>query len=351
MPGPTGVSESGAAGLPDSYLDASACMALLGALYPLTPSLLYFQLEAFLQAAGPLPEVLASDSDVVAVYNRSTGQADLAWRRRPRAKSVELPEPAAVHVHVRIDGSHNISRVVSVPLAALVKGGNDLTGFAGFVHSITFLDTTPSQQPIEEWRLVDVAQGADGWVARMDDFEREVRTGGNRKFKEVWRRYAGAAGIQLHSELRVTGLSEADVLDWEEAEVDRALKSRQSLNPLPGGLKGMRLLAEKGCKVTGLADRNAAIGKWRHEVLTAAPTEDETEKEERRGLRVPHLLAPWASADLDLLMPSNSRHPTPALVTEVRALALSGITPVEITRQIPVDLATVTRILSAVPRQ
>lgn len=320
-------------------------MALFGALYPLTPSLLYFELETFLRGTGPLDHLLASESDVVATYNRSTGRPQFEWRRRPKAVVAELPEPTQVHVHVRIDGSHNITRVVSVPLAALVTGGTQLHGYAGFVHTITFLDGTPSQQPIEEWHFFDVAPGAGGWIARMDDFEREVRTGSNRKFKEVWRRYAGASGVQLRSRLIVTGLTEFDALTWEEAEVGDALKSGQCLNPLPGGRKGLALLSSEGCEATGVNDRDAAIGQWRHQLLNADP------EHMPLRFRVPHLLAPWAASDIELLarVPSR-RHPTPAQVTEVRALALSGISAGEIARLVyGLDVRAVNDILSMRP--
>lgn len=276
----------------DHFLDAGACLALLGNLYPLSASMLYFQLETFLQEAaldpasltgqvpvrllehnrlprhkGPVTgmHLLPTAGDIVATYDAAAQTTRFDFIDRfEHPGLVRKPESPQVGLHVLLAGADNISRIVSLPLQVLMADWGDVThGYMGYLHSVTFL--TAGAEKLEQWCYIGVA--SDGWLRRMDEHEREVRVGGNRKFISAWRQYAGAAHVVLASDLVLVNQTEEAILDWEEREVEKHSQAGGCLNMVPGGLKGMQHLHEAGVLRNvrvPIEERDSAVSSWAH---------------------------------------------------------------------------------------
>lgn len=322
-----------------SFLDAGACLELLGSLYPMTVSMLYFQLESFLRRADSASSVETSIPGRLLEHNRSTdrrrgddGIPDLleldvdvvvvddceaqttAIEFLPYAETPGLTRPRAqrrVMLQVRIQGEAQITRQVSVPLQVLMTDWGPIDGYQGFRHCLTFVG--PDGLLIEEWHYVGVAE--HNWLQQMDDHDREIRSGTNRRFIAAWRDYVGAAHVLMASELVRLGASEGAILAWEEREVDKCLEAGNCLNLAPGGLKGMSQLHAAGflrAARVPVVEREEALETWAHRPETKPHVAS-----------VPHMLGvQWCDNGFHLkFAAARGDHLTPSQVVDIRRLA------------------------------
>jgi hypothetical protein len=343
----TPVGDDGAASIDsrastETFLDAGACLELLGNLYPLSASMLFFQLESFLRRAesdypgpvGQVPrrllehnrsgtrhgmELLPVDVDVVAIYDAAAQTTSFEFK--DHFEHPGLYRPPGCHrsvLRIKLNGDDKICRVVNVPLQVLMVGWGDVqVGFQGYTHSVTFL--SPEGESLEQWLYVGIA--SRNWLHRMDEHEREIRSGSNRRFLSAWREYTGKAEVVLSSELDLVNQTEDDILSWEETEVDKCLVAGNCLNLVPGGLKGMQHLHKLGVihsERVPIEERDAAVSGWAH-LPDATPN----------VARVPHFLGVlWQEEGFYLkFLAARSDTLTPAQVIEVRRLAGDGQDP------------------------
>lgn len=328
-----------------SFLDAGACLELLGTLYPLSASMLFFHLEAFLrendavslagEASLPRRLLLANLSsahtaasshamelepvgtDVVVDYDPAAHVCTIGFIPAGAGPSSCRPrgcDGPRLRIHVQEDSG--LSKWVSVPLQVLITGWGDVSaGFQCFTHTLEFADE--ERQSLERWAYVGVAPG--GWMTCMDEFEGEVRSGANRRFSAAWQKYTGAARVVLHSVLAKVNQTEDAALDWEEGEISQLSGASGSLNLAPGGLAGMRLLFEEGilrAPRVSIQERELALASWGARPESPPPPP---------GL--PHMVAlAWHGEGFVKPDPEyNCATLTPAKVVELRRLARSGM--------------------------
>lgn len=347
-----------------SFLDAGACLELLGNLYPLTVSMLYFQLESFLRRADSeapvetsipgrllehnrssgrrrtadgIPDLLEIDVDVVVVHDCEAQATAIEFLHYSETPGLGRPRAQRrVMLQVRIQGEGNITRQVDVPLQVLMTDWGPIGGFQGYRHSLTFVG--PDGLPVEEWHYVGVAER--NWLQQMDDHDREVRSGANRRFIAAWRDYVGAAHLVMASELVRLDASEEAILEWEEREVDACMESGNCLNLAPGGLRGMAQLHAAGYLPqprVSIFEREAALSAWAQRPETSAHVAS-----------VPHMLGvQWADNGFHLkLAAARGDHLTPSQVVEIRRLAGDGRHPEVIAAAVGAkDVDQVVRVL------
>lgn len=322
----------------ESFLDAGACLALLGNLYPLSVSMLFFQLESFLKRAdsesltetslprrllehnrlpgrrlrpdGRLDELLDLGVDVLVTHDASEQSTNIEFVRADRSKG-RSGDHSGVRLRILLAGDDKVDRFVSLPLQPLMTDWGPLDGYLGFRHALDF--RLPDGLSLEQWHFVGIAR--DHWLVRMDEHDQAVRAGTNRKFSSAWRTYTGAAHVVMASELVRLGATEDDILAWEEEEVDRCIEAGNCLNLAPGGLKGMQHLHAQGAipqSRVPVADRDIALEAWAHREESAP-----------FAARVPHMLGiQWSDNGFHLkFAATQGQHLTPNQVIEIQRLA------------------------------
>lgn len=276
------------------FLDPRSCHELFGNLRhgkigSLPVSLLYFQLHYFLRDAhknytpevGTIPrrllehnlkggrqkstsEMLCADADVAFEYDARSRKTDITFKAYFQHPGLEKPpEQQRVVLHVLVTETDGVKRLVSVPLQALMVGWGDVAeGHQGYAHSISFFDEDGTHV-LEQWSYVGIT--SRNWLERMEEHLQEMRSGSNKRFHAAWRTYAGDSRVMLCSELIVLNHSFDGIMAWEEEQVDIHMTSGSSLNMLPGGYKGLRLLHEhrliEGLNIS-LEERENAISEY-----------------------------------------------------------------------------------------
>ena len=315
-----------------------------GRIGALPVSLLYYQLSAFLKntettddptlACIPrkllehnntarqlhLCEMAAIDADVVLTFDARTKKATTEWK--PYFKYPEFarpPEQQRVVLHIVIKEETGLTRVINVPLQALMVGYGDVSkGHQGYAHSIAFMDAQGGM--LDEVFYIGVT--SRNWLVRMEEHFAEMRGGSNKRFHAAWRQYAGDANVTLSSELIVLNHSFQGVMDWEEGEVAKMMATGKSLNMIPGGFAGLRFLHEH--RITdrtqlSLAERDKAIAEYARRVGV------------RAGVPNLFLAELWRNDEFYLkVLAGRSDVLTPGQVLSIRDLAANGRTPQQI---------------------
>lgn len=351
------------------FLDAGACLELLGSLYPLSASMLFFRLEGFLREADSLclagevsiPRRLLSSNlgptraatsghcnalepiatDVVVECNASGQRCCFEFVPADRKSATGWQrecEGARLRIHFQEDSG--LSKWVIVPFQLLmVACGDASTGFKCFAHTVEFVGD--DGEPLERWTYVGVSAG--GWMSCMDAFECEIRSGTNRRFSAAWQKYVGAARVVLHSELVSVSQTEDAALDWEEREIAKLYGAGGGLTAAPGCLAGMRAFFEKevlAAPLVSIKERGAAQANWvAHADAPSLPP----------GL--PHMVALAWHGD-QFLKPGPEHYGdtlTPAEVVRLRRLFRAGETAESIATTIGAkNLAVVQAAISAI---
>jgi hypothetical protein len=331
------------------YLDLKAIHHLLGDIQhgrigSLPVSLLYFQLEAFLKnsegnfspAVGSIPrrllehnkqprklhlcEMAQIDADVVFSYDVSTNRTDMQWKayfEHPQFARAESEQRVVLHISVK-EGT-GLTRTISVPLQALMVGYGDVAeGHQGYAHSITFMD--PAGGVLDQVYYIGVT--SRNWLIRMEEHLAEIRGGSNKRFHAAWRAYAGDATVMLGSELIALNHTFQGIMAWEEEQVDAMMAAKKSLNMIPGGFKGMRLLHQHrltdGVEIS-LEERDKAIAEYVRRVGV------------RAGVPNLFLAELWRDDEFYLkVLAGRSDVLTPGQVLAIRDLAAKGRTAQQI---------------------
>lgn len=331
------------------YLDLKAIHHLLGHIQhgrigSLPVSLLYFQLEAFLKnsegnfspAVGSIPrrllehnkqprklhlcEMAQIDADVVFSYDVSTKRTDMQWKayfEHPQFARAESEQRVVLHISVK-EGT-GLTRTISVPLQALMVGYGDVAeGHQGYAHSITFMD--PAGGVLDQVYYIGVT--SRNWLIRMEEHLAEIRGGSNKRFHAAWRAYAGDATVMLGSELIALNHTFQGIMAWEEEQVDAMMAAKKSLNMIPGGFKGMRLLHQHrltdGVEIS-LEERDKAIAEYVRRVGV------------RAGVPNLFLAELWRDDEFYLkVLAGRSDVLTPGQVLAIRDLAAKGRTAQQI---------------------
>lgn len=280
--------------VPTHFLDPRSCHELLsnlrdGKIGSLPVSLLYFQLYFFLRDAhknyapevGTIPrqllehnfkigrsratsEMLSIDADVVFEYDAHSKKTDITFNAYFQNPGFERSsEQQRVVLHVLVTETDGVKRSVSLPLQALMVGWGDVAeGHQGYAHSIAFF-VEEGVHVLEQWVYIGIT--SRNWLERMEEHLQEMRSGSNKRFHAAWRTYAGNSRVVLCSELIVLNHSFEGIMGWEEEQVDIHIAAGSSLNMIPGGFKGLRLLHEhrliRSLKIS-LEERENAISEY-----------------------------------------------------------------------------------------
>lgn len=200
---------------------------------------------------------------------RSTTSIQLRFKDAPNKRR---KEDQRVVLHIQIKYPESTQWLISLPLQAVMKGWGDVEdGYMGYSHSICLFDEngiplsgeTEDGIPLHQHFYYGVT--SRNWLKRMAEHLTEVRNGSNKTFHKAWREYQGRADVGLSSELVVLNLSYKEVMDWEELMVDECMAAGNSLNMIPGGLKGLKFLHEN--RITdridiSLEERDRAVHKF-----------------------------------------------------------------------------------------
>jgi hypothetical protein len=260
-------------------------------------------------------EMLPIDADIAFEYDARSRKTDLTFKAYFQHPGLERPpEQQRVVLHVLVTETDGVKRSVSVPLQALMLGWGDVAeGYQGYAHSISFFGEDGAHV-LEQWCYIGIT--SRNWLERMEEHLQEMRSGSNKRFHAAWRAYAGDNRVMLCSELIVLNHSFDGIMAWEEEQVDIHMAAGSSLNMLPGGHKGLRLLHERrliqGLNIS-LAERENAISEYVR----------------RKGGRagVPNLLLAklWRDDDFYLkVLAGRDDVLTPAQVLAIRHLAAEG---------------------------
>jgi hypothetical protein len=265
-------------------LDEAACMSLLGAPYPASALMLYFELDAFLQhTTSDLPALLLAhnrsparrrgivggmdllplDVDVVVEYDCTLAAPCIGIRTKS-------PKVVGNGVTLRIcfeDLAPGVHREFRLPLQALMPDwGNVRDGYHCYTHSLVFSDPFAcGDGQVGSKTFAGIESG--GWMHEMEAFERIAFSGGGSSSAHATvARYLGDACVTLASELVLVNQPEDAALGWEEAQVDTMKARGISWNRLDGGCKGMRQLHRDGflaAERASVRERDEARLRWR----------------------------------------------------------------------------------------
>lgn len=190
-------------------------------------------------AAGE--EFAKVDADIVLEIDTRKNKlyADLRDYRKYTEFAREYQERRVV-VHILITGVDKTTWVIHLPLQSLMKGfGNPLAGYQCYGHGITLFDKQGNPKRDE---LFYCGITGRNWLVRMAEHFREINNGSKKLFHRQWREYRESDNVMLNSELIVLNQNRVAAMDWEEWIVDRYKKEKRSMNMIPGGFKGLRMV-------------------------------------------------------------------------------------------------------------
>ncbi|WP_316845517.1 hypothetical protein [Pedobacter psychrodurus] len=181
------------------------------------------------------------DADVVLEIDIKANKlyGDLRDYRKYKEFAREYDEQRVV-VHIMITGVKKTNWVIHLPLQCLMKGfGDPLRGYQCYGHGITLFDERGEPKRDE---LFYCGITGRNWLVRMAEHFRDIEKGSKKLFHRKWREYRNADNVMLNSELIVLNQSHTGAMDWEEWIVERYKKEKRSLNMIPGGFKGAKML-------------------------------------------------------------------------------------------------------------
>jgi hypothetical protein len=146
-----------------------------------------------------------------------------------------------VVLHIVIKDANKTTWVIHLPLQSLMVGfGDPMDGYHCYGHGISFLDENGS--PLEK-DMFYCGITKRGWLTRMTEHFRDIKGGSNKTFHKRWREYQGESNVLLNSELIALNHSFDAAMNWEEWIVDKYISQDKSLNMIPGGFKGLKVLS------------------------------------------------------------------------------------------------------------
>lgn len=266
------------------YIDQAAVMHLLGGYSPVNPKMFAHILDTVLQgmnyeglvywssegsytsAPSEISEQLKGIPEKLVAHNRNriglkpwemSGDLDfdIVHTSHKEAALASTEVKAYFHhtqysrpIHERRIVLHILSHringtewSISVPLQMLMKGWPKIeNGHIGYSHSIALIDSITGE--IDQRYYIGVSKR--GWLTRMAEHFLEIQRRSNKTFHRAWREYTGRRDVVLGSELITTNHTFEQIMDWEEAAVDKYMSSGKSLNMIPGGFKGIKFLHE-----------------------------------------------------------------------------------------------------------
>lgn len=187
-------------------------------------------------------EMAGIDADIRIEFNELLRTQDVSLLDYPTHNFERPREQQRVVLHIKSIDKEGLMRAIHVPFQALMVGWGDVdAGYQGYSHSIAFFN---DENRIEEERFY-VGISSRSWLKRMDEHLAEVRRGSNRLFHRTWREYQGHRRVMLSSELVVLNHTYNGIMAWEEEIVREYMEAGTSLNMIPGGFEGMRLLHQQ----------------------------------------------------------------------------------------------------------
>ena len=258
------------------------------------------------------------DFDLVLQYRKLPGddRPTLLTRVSPYFDQPQYSRPDSerrVVFHIDFHVIDGTDWSISFPVQIVMKGCPRIAdSHVGYSHSITLVNDDGSLG-IQHFYI---GISKRNWLERMVEHFREIRNGSNKTFHAAWREYVGTKKARLHSELVVTNHTYKQIMDWEEDQVDLRKERGDSLNMIPGGLKGLKFLHEHRV----LASLNATLEECEAAIALHAVINP------RAG--VPNLLISslWKDPDYAALVICGAEgRLSQDQVREIRALAMQGI--------------------------
>lgn len=212
-----------------------------------------------------LSELAPVDADIVYSVDLATGQINRELKDYRKHSEFARPmEHRRVVVHLQLTHPDRTRWVIELPLQSLMKGfGDPEEGYQCYSHSIGLQDSA-TQSILQQNYYCGIT--SRNWLKRMAEHQAEIRSGSNKTFHKAWREYQGRADVLLCSELVVLNHTYEAAMGWEEFIVDRMMAEGRSLNMIPGGFKGLRLLHTLGhlkrATNVSLQERDQAIAEY-----------------------------------------------------------------------------------------
>ena len=283
------------------------------------------------------------DFDIVSKYvpynNAAGGKLQTSLNAGIKTRKNINKEDWRVLYHLKIDNQFNGTPwLIIFPLQMIMKYYPHKTKgtYFGYSHGIVLMDEKDRNN--DEYAYVGVTKRS--WLTRMAEHFREINSGSNKTFHRAWRNHIGRRDVILTSELVVANHTFDEIMQWEEEQVDREMKSGASLNMIPGGLKGMRFLHEHRLTkspVVSLKERERAIRKY---------------QKQHSRVGIPNLLISelWKDDDwAEKVICGPVNRLSAEQVRAIRALDEEGISPEEIVKRVGAkDIQQVKRVLSVV---
>jgi hypothetical protein len=181
----------------------------------------------------------------------------------------DMPIPGPAYFHLLVSVTGNITHKIIVPLQFLLKGWGDAgSGYQGYVHS--FSKNVIGQQKTLNDLAKRIRSDSDtyyyvgitkrDWLKRLNEHLREMKNGNRRLFYAKWRELFGGDRILFDSVLREVNLTEVEIMNWEEEQVDLIASDEYGLNMIPGGYKGNQFLHKYG--ITSRENISFEDRKW-----------------------------------------------------------------------------------------
>jgi hypothetical protein len=192
-----------------------------------------------------LCEFAPVDVDIVHTVDIATRQTN--WELKDFRRHTQFARPVQdrrVVFHTIFNYPDHTRWAIELPLQALMKGfGDPEEGYQCYSHSIGLEDSTTGKRLPQNYYCGITSRN---WLKRMAEHQAEIRSGSNKTFHRAWREYQGRSGVVFYSELIVLNHTFEAAMGWEEFIVDRIMAEGKSLNMIPGGFKGLRMLHTLG---------------------------------------------------------------------------------------------------------
>lgn len=218
------------------------------------------------------------------------------------------------------DLSENFCRYCKVPLSLLRRAREEMVGtYTVYLHRFGRDWANNKRDLIAQWPTY-IGITRNGWPSRWRQHISSANGGSPYRFHSAIR-IAAARGWYIQHEVLDAGLSEEQALRREEDLVADLSYYPKGLNMIPGGLAGIRYLAQHG--VHGVSSR-----KWEHrDALIRRLMRDC----DRAGKPNPLTAALWRDDEYaTAVICGNPRNFNASEVSSIRAAAQSGLTAKDI---------------------
>jgi hypothetical protein len=218
---------------------------------------------------------------------------------------------------------------ISIPLVTIMKRFKlDIDKHSGYAHGLGY------QEGVYPLTYAGITKRH--WLTRYAEHFRDANRGSKKRFHQHWIRAFRDVSALSFSELCAVNMSYDEVMEWEEAMVDRLMSEGRALNMIPGGKKGIAFLHEHRLLNNdrpSLSELDEALHRF---------------SQSNKGTPNPLISALWQDADYaaKVICGGKNRLSVQQLA-RIRHMALHGVCPDAIAKQVDArSLAQVTNVIN-----